>query len=467
MRKLLVVRAAGIIAFCIAAAIASPAQSFYILWAFDKLGQNPLDSPVQGVNGNFYGTTSSTVFEITPAGKLITLYTFSGPDGTAPVGDLVLGSDRKFYGTTSYGGAGNCTSPDGQGCGTVFEITETGALTTLHSFDGTDGDTPLAGLVQASNGNFYGTTSAGGAYGLGTVFEITPAGNLTTLHSFDGTDGKAPVAGLIQASNGDFYGTTNSGGAHDSGTVFEITQAGKLNVLYSFCSQTNCTDGIAPVAGLVQATNGKLYGTASSGGAYSAGTFFAITVGGNLNTLYSFGGSVFGGGDPTGTLVQAANGNFYGTTEGGGGCTNAICGTVFEITPGGVFTPLGTFDPAITQSPYAGLTQGTNGTFYGTTTDSFYGVDSDGTLFSLSVGLAPFVKSLPASGKVGASVVILGNDLTGATSVTFNGAAATFSVVRPTEITATVPKGATTGTIVVTDFKGKQLKSNIAFLVIQ
>ncbi|MFZ1011237.1 MAG: choice-of-anchor tandem repeat GloVer-containing protein, partial [Candidatus Sulfotelmatobacter sp.] len=239
------VRTASLLfAFCIGAVIASPAQTVDILFEFQGFdGSDPFDSPVQGINGNFYGTTLGTIFEITPAGKLTTLHSFTGPDGTVPLGDLVLGSDGNFYGTTVSGGEGKCSSAEGQGCGTVFKITGAGKLTTLHSFDGTDGDNSLAGLVQASNGNFYGTTSAGGAYGSGTVFEITPAGKLTTLHSFDGTDGASPMAGLIQASNGNFYGTMYSGGAHASGTVFEITPAGKLSVVYSFCSQTNCTDG--------------------------------------------------------------------------------------------------------------------------------------------------------------------------------------------------------------------------------
>ncbi|MFZ1008570.1 MAG: choice-of-anchor tandem repeat GloVer-containing protein, partial [Candidatus Sulfotelmatobacter sp.] len=218
--------------------------------------------------------------------------------------------------------------------------------------------------------------------------------------------------------------------------------------------------------GLVQASNGNLYGTTIAGGAYGVGTFFEITAGGELSTLYSFGGSLFAGAAPSGTLVQAANGNFYGTTQGSnGGCTGAICGTIFEITAAGKPTTLYIFDPAITQWSYGGLLQGTNGTFYGTTVSSHSGLASSGTVFSYSAGLAPFVESVPTSGKVGAAVIILGNNLTGATSVTFNGTAATFTVARRTEITATVPTGATTGAIEVTTAKGKKLKSKVAFRV--
>src|SRR5664279_754435 len=173
-------------------------------------GQNPCDGLVQGIDGIFYGTTafggtsrSGTVFKIAPAGTLTTLHSFAGSDGSDPQAGLVQGTDGNFYGTTSYGGTG--------GNGTVFRITSAGMLTTLHSFAGSDGLVPIAGLVQGSDGNFYGTTSEGGATykggasGYGTVFRITPAGTLTTLHSFSGSDGRSPAAGLVQGTDGDFY----------------------------------------------------------------------------------------------------------------------------------------------------------------------------------------------------------------------------------------------------------------------
>jgi|HubBroStandDraft_1064217.scaffolds.fasta_scaffold20536_4 uncharacterized repeat protein (TIGR03803 family) len=147
-------------------------------------------------------------------------------------------------------------------------------LTTLADFCYTahciNGANPEAGLVQATDGDLYGTTEGGGANGSGTVFKITPSGTLTTIYAFcaetDCTDGQYPEAGLVQAANGDFYGTTYSGGANDSGTVFRIAPSGKLTTLYSFCPQSGCTDGESPEAGLVQATNGDLYGTTRSGG---------------------------------------------------------------------------------------------------------------------------------------------------------------------------------------------------------
>lgn len=208
------------------------------------------------------------------------------------------------------------------------ESAQAQTLSTLHSFAYPGGIQPRAVLIQATDGNFYGTTWEGGASRKGTIFKITPSGALTTLHSFDGTDGVAPYAGLIQATNGDFYGTTTAGGANHQGTVFKITLGGTLTTLYSFCSESGFVDGMSPYAGLIQATDGSLYGTTLEGGADDEGTVFKIAPSGSLTTLYSFDGG--DGGNPYGGLVEAIDGNFYGTTEAGEGEK----GTVFTITPG-------------------------------------------------------------------------------------------------------------------------------------
>src|ERR1022692_215460 len=348
------------------------------------------------------------------------------PDGAGPYAGLVQAANGDLYGTTFFGGT--------NGQGTVFKITQGGTLTTLYSFcsqtNCTDGAAPFAGLVQAANGDLYGTTADGGANNgeYGTVFKITPGGTLTTLHSFCSlgypcTDGRYPVAGLVQATNGDFYGTTLQGGAKESGTVFKITPSGTLTTLYSFCSQTNCKDGVNPYAGLVQAANGDLYGTTSGGGNLGWGTVFKITPSGTLTTLYGFCSQTncADGGAPDAGLVQAADGDLYGTASSQG--ANSYGGTVFKITPGGTLTTLYSFcsESGCTdgQYPYAGLVQDTNGDFYGTTTQK--GGAASGTVFSLSVGLGPFVKIRPPFGKVGAAIKILGTNLTGATSVSFNG----------------------------------------------
>jgi uncharacterized repeat protein (TIGR03803 family) len=367
-----------------------------------------------------------TVFKITPGGALTTLYSFCSDsnctDGAVPFAGLVQATNGEFYGTTQSGGA-NCFPEEG--CGTVFKITQSGTLTTLYSFCAQggciDGSNPSGGLVQAANGEFYGTTLGGGANGYGTVFKITPSGTLTTLYSFCSqngcTDGDSAEAGLVEANNGEFYGTTSGGGANGYGTVFKITPSGKLTTLYSFCKKSRCTDGANPEAGLIQATDGDFYGTTYYGGGTNyGGTIFKITGSGTLTTLYSF-------------------------------CALSGC------TDG--------------EYPLAALVQDTSGVLYGTTYQGGSGgacFNGCGTVFSLSVGLGAFVKTLPTSGKVGAAVKILGTGLIGATNVTFNGTAAVFSVVSGSEIATTVPTGATSGKVEVIT-PGGTLSSNLAFRV--
>jgi len=462
--------ACAIALLCTAAVIASPAQIFTNLVNFNGTnGVYPYYMAlVQGTDGNLYGTTfgggansGGTVFKVTPTGTLTTIYSFCAEggctDGYNPYAGLVLGTDGNFYGTTYAGGANDN--------GTVFQITAAGALTVLHSFStNVDGAFPYSALIQATNGDFYGTTTEGGSNGtvFGTVFSITAQGTLTTLYNFPNG---YTTAGLVQATNGDFYGTTFDGGTNHSGTVFRITEGGRLKTLYNFCSQTGCPDGANPLAGLIQATNGNLYGTTyqgGGGGGSGDGTVFSITPGGAFNTVLSFEGS--GASLPYAGLVQGNNGVFYGTTENGGNGGN---GTVFSITSEGTLTTLHTFSIAAGgYFPYGGLLQATNGTLYGTTV---YGTTvengpNDGTLFSMAVGLHAFVKTVPTSGEVGAAVTILGTDLTDATGVTFNGAAAAFTVVSGSEITATVPMGATTGKVKVTT-PSRTLTSNVSFRV--
>src|ERR1022692_4291124 len=400
-----------------------------------------------------------------PAQTFTTLHSFDNTDGASPNAALVQGTDANLYGTTLDGGAA--------GLGTVFKISPSGALTTLHGFDGADGEYLFSGLVQATNGDFYGTTSDFVGPGHGTVFKITPGGALTTLYSFCSqsacTDGEYPYAGLIEAASGDFYGTTSQGGAGSpaygtifritpSGTIFRITPSGTLTTLYSFCSQSACADGEQPFAGLVQGTDRDFYGTTAAGGANGYGTIFKITRSGTLTTLYSFcsQSGCTDGKNPLAGLAQATNGDFYGTTQqGGANCVPDGCGTVFKITPGGMLTTLYSFcsQSGCTDGAYpnGGLVQATNGDFYGTTTSGGANI-AYGTVFALSVGLGPFVKTEPTSGEVGTAVKILGTNLTGASSVTFNGTPAAFLVSsRPkiTEITALVPVGASSGTVQV------------------
>jgi len=306
-------------------------------------GSYPLADLVQATNGDFYGTTQfggtngnqGTIFEMTPAGNLTTLVSFNGANGSYPLAALVQGIDGNFYGTTEYGGA--------SGDGTVFQMSPTGALTTLVSFNGSDGSSPFGALVQGTNNDFYGTTSGAGASGFGTVFKVSTTGALTTLVSFSGANGETPAGRLVLGINGDFYGTTAYGGdlsvtgfdgPSGAGTVFKMTQSGELTTLVKF----TVANGYNPLGGLVQDTSGNFYGTTAGGGAGGGGTVFKITDASVLTTLVSFNGT--NGSDPAAGLVQGSDGNFYGTTEYGG--TNGF-GTVFQVTTNGTLTTLVAF----------------------------------------------------------------------------------------------------------------------------
>jgi len=419
--------------------------------------------------------SGGTVFKMTPAGALTTLYDFCiltlCEDGQAPIGGLIQASNGDFYGTTSVGGA-NVYG------GTVFQITPGGTLTTLYSFcpppyNCADGEYPGATMLQTSSGSLYGTTVLGGAYytnngntpGAGTVFKITTGGALTTLHSFDTTDGFQPYASVIQATDGNFYSTASEGGAYGYGTVFKITPSGAFSILHSFCAQTSCTDGGGPYGQLVQATNGSIYGTTTGGGTYGFGTVYKITPSGVFTKIYDFCTlACLDGNDPIGGLMQASDGNLYGTTYKGGASSN---GTIFKITPGGALTTLYSFcavypSCADGSLPYSALVQDTNGIFYGTTT--FGGADNAGSIFRLNVGLAPFVSAEPGAGGVGATIRVRGQGFTGTTGVSFNGKAATYRVWSETYLTATIPSGATTGFVTAVTPTGT-LKSNKTFRV--
>jgi len=353
-------------------------------------GHTPVAGLVLGTDGNFYGTASSggdlscgypygcgTVFKITPAGALTTLHTFTGQgDGAGPFAGLAQGRNASFYGTTGSEG----------GDGTVFKITPSGMLTTVHFFGRPDGLWPISGPALGIDGNFYGTTSGGGTSsncndGCGTVYKMTPVGKLSTLHSFDLTDGAELVGGVVQAADGSLYGTSALGGtspvcaglyADGCGTVFKITPAGKLSTLYNFCSLSNCFDGVSPYGTLMQATDGNLYGTALEGGALDYGTLFQITTSGVFKVLHNFDRD--NGGVPFAGLMQATNGILYGTTYYGGtppSC-NYGCGSIYIIDLG-----LSPFVEALTYSGKVGKTieflgQG----FTSATTVSFNGTPS-------------------------------------------------------------------------------------------
>lgn len=457
------------LAFAVLHSLAAWSQTFTTLQIFSGTdGATPVDVPlIQGMDGNLYGTTlgggapgPGTVFRITPEGKLTTIYNFCSQsncaDGSEPYGGLFLGSDGDFYGTTSQGGT--------NGHGTVFKINPGGKLATLYSFSGTgtDGGGPTAPIIQARDGSFYGITQyGGGACNKGAIFKITPKGTLTPLYDLGCGDGSYLNAPLMQASDGNFYSTTESGGADGYGTIFKITPAGKFSTFHSFSS----TDGSAPAGALVQATNGNLYGTTYQGGAFNTcengcGTVFKISLEGVLTTIANL--EPPGPANPIAALIQATDGNFYGTSYAGG--SSGDWGTVFEVTPSGSLTVLHSFDGNDGAQPYGPVTQDTNGNLYGTATYGL-GTAAQGTVFRETTELFPFVKLTRTSGKVGQAVGILGQGFQSAVNVTFNGAQASFKIASGAFLVATVPSGATSGFVNVTTALGT-VESNVPFRVL-
>ncbi len=269
---------------------------------------------------------------------------------------------------------------------------------------------PIGGVIQASDGNFYGTTASGGSNhciqipqgggNCGTVFKVTPDGTETVLYSFGASDsdGVEPTGGLMQASDGNFYGTTQTGGAtvcgpsalpHNCGTVFRVTPAGAETVMHSFAAFPG--DGIAPSGGLIQASDGAFYGTTPSGGNCNlnlgCGTVFRMTSAGQVTILYAFATSNgLDGYGPSPCLIQASDGNFYGTTGSGGTSGGSdLDGTVFKLTPSGVKTTLYSFGPGNTNpsNPNGGVIEGRDGAFYGVTNYAGDPTAGSGTIFKL------------------------------------------------------------------------------------
>jgi uncharacterized repeat protein (TIGR03803 family) len=490
-----------VLVLCTVTAIAAQGQT-YQSRPFDWTnGAVPEAALAQGTDGNFYGVTVAgglygwgTVFKISPAGKLTTLHSFCAQligdtctDGESPESQMVE-INGKLYGTTPDGGA--YTDCGFSSCGTVFTIAANGAFATLYTFcslpNCADGSNPN-GLIEGANGNLYGVTTNGGTNNEGTIFEITPDGVLTTVYTFcslpNCADGSWPT-GVIPAADGNFYGGTWRGGAYADGTLFKATSQGALTTLYSFCSESGCADGANPTGSLIQGINGDFYGMTFDGGIDNWGTIFQLTSSGTLTTLHVFcaEGNCDDGTQPYAGLVQGTDGNLYGTTFSGGKGGDrhcASCGTAFVINPtSGDLTTLYDFCSQTNckdgAHPGAALIQATTGNFYGTAANGGnFGPDQNcapeggcGAVFSLSVALGPFVKTEPDFGKTGREISILGNNLTGATALTFNAIPASFTVVSDTFIKATIPSGATTGYVTVTTPSGT-LTSNVPFQVVK
>jgi uncharacterized repeat protein (TIGR03803 family) len=478
---------AALASFLFAITISAHAQTFTTLATLttNGNGENPLSPLVQGFDGNLYGTTFGggpgfgTFFQLTLSGTLTPLYSFcqnyndnyACPDGAYPQGLVALGTDGNFYGVTQggyYSSTGN---------GTVYKITPAGALTTLHTFCAltgcADGEYPTLGLTLARSGNFYGLSNApedSSAY-YGQAFEISSSGAfhdvLTVCPNTLCPADAGPIASLLLSSSGAFVGPgPGAGDGSSPGALYSMSASGVPTLIYSFCDDSTCHDGggynRTPMA---QSSTGEIYGTFAEGGAGAycnvsgtCGTAFevATTGGGSFTKLHDFCSEAgcADGANP-GALILASDGNYYGTTLGGG---KHGYGTLFRITSAGHFAVVHNFSTTDGRAPTGiALLQGTDGNLYGAT---------DQTIYRVSLGLAPFVKTVMNSGRVGDTVIILGNNLTGSTGVTFKGIAAAFTVVSDTEITATVPSGATTGTIKVVT-PTATLLSNVAFQVLQ
>jgi len=318
---------------------------------------------IQGKDGVFYGTSrrggipdKGTVFAFTPPSALAILYEFTGAtDGSNPGSALIEARDGNLYGTTS--------GEEPSAHGTVYRVTKDSVFTTIHTFTGTDGQQPAA-LVEATDGFLYGVTLLGGAHAAGVLFKISTSGAFTVLHAFTGLpgDGGYPLAGLIQASDGNFYGTTAGGGRNNTGTVFKLSPSGEVGILHDFA---DAASGVRPIASVTQASDGNLYGSTFSGGAYNLGTLFRLSVSGAFRLLHSFTGGADGG-NPIGALTKADNQSLYGTTAIGpmssGSSGN---GTLFSITFDGTVSGLITFEQSLLRYPLGPVIRAADGYVYG------------------------------------------------------------------------------------------------------
>jgi len=301
------------------------------------------------------------------------LYYFTGgADGGAPNG-LVLASNGVLYGTTESGGA--------SGDGTIFSITTNGSLQTLVSFNGTNGSFPPSALAQGADGNLYGATKMGGASAEGTLFKMTLAGELNPLVALSNKNAVSPYTALTQGTNGSFYGVAENADSPGNGSIYTITPEGSFNIIYTF---TGGVDGNSPVGPLALGSDGNFYGMTTNGGAHGHGDVFRLAPDGTLTNLYSFTGGADGY-NPDGALIQGSDGDFYGVTR-----LNVISGftfygTIFKISTNGMFATLYALNPGVTGDgthPFAGLVQGLDGNFYGSTL--LGGTANAGTVFRIS-----------------------------------------------------------------------------------
>lgn len=436
----------------LAFALPSSAQSVGDIFDFSGAAYPQAITLVQARDGQMYGTTwqdgtegFGTIFRVNTNGSCVVIHTFDGTNGSLSFGGLMLATDGNLYGTAESGGK--------FGHGVLFKINAGGHFAVLYNFTGGfDGDYPGGPPIEASDGNLYGATLSGGIYSKGTIYKYSRSAILTTIHSFDGSEGTNPNPHLIQAADGNLYGTAVSGGTYGFGTVFKMDRSGNVLHAYSF---NGGKYGSYPYAPLIQANDSNFYGTTSSGSARSiGGAVYKVDRYGFISLVHGF--QKDGNGYPEAGLVQGSDGNLYGVTGGNGYGTY---GVIYQVDADGNYSEL--YEWPTYSYPNAAMLQHTTGMFYGVSHQG--GINGAGNVYSLDMGLGPFVAFVRPTGKVGETAQILGQGLTGSTSVTFNGVPATrFSVVRDTYMTAVVPSGAGTGPVVVTTPSGK-LTSNVNF----
>lgn len=372
-----------------------------VLKTFEKPGAHPLGTLVRHADGSFYGTTpadgangAGTIFRIS-GGNLETLHHFQTSEGSGSVSPLVIGPGGMLVGTASAGGM--------LGYGSVFTYqTATGEFGKWVDFDGTHGSVP-EGLLYHTDGSFYGLTRGGGAQGHGTVFKLTASGVLSTLHSFSGTNGSEPVGSLVAVVN-QLYGLTRVGGSGSMGTAFRIHTTGIFESLFSFTGTTGLRPGANPSAGWMLHSSGKLFGMTEYGGTAGFGAAFSITSTTMpvFTLLRSF--SDPSGSQPSARFVEGSDTNLYGTTASGG--TSGI-GTLFRMTPTGGYSVLHYFSGPDGAAPRAGLVADPSGLLHGITSAGGAGelgraftLTPTGGVFTATASLSPTDGFMPSGGPI-------------------------------------------------------------------
>jgi len=470
------------VAVALLLATATSAQTYSPLYTYSQTdnGSSGIIWPSvlsQAQDGNLYSTivtngtyNAGTVYKITTSGAYSTIYNFCEEGGSClvtggyPYGGVTLGFDGNLWGTTADGGK--------DGFGSVFKITPGGTLTPVYPFTGglgtvKDDGGPIYPVLQGQDGNFYGVSEEpyGGEYG--AFFKLTTKGKITA-HPFDYTNGESPNL-PTEGTDGNFYGTTQYGGNNSTncGVVYKATAAGKITPLHDFAGYP--TDGCRPIGILVQGPDGDFYGTTYGGGTTNGnGTIFKISPTGKYTLLYSFTFAIVGSANPYDAqlpiagLTLGTDGNFYGVGAYGG---TENYGAIFQVTSAGAEKVLYNFCSVSCNDgflPTTPMVLHTDGLLYGNTGGSSLG---GSVFYSFNVGFQPLVYLVTWSAKEGATAEILGQGFTGASSVSFGGTPAKFKIVSDTYLTATVPASAIIGSVSVVTSEGT-LISNRIFLVV-